>query len=75
MRLDGMEEWVRKRIISSFGCLYNGASVFRARLHPAIATNPYFQFHARAEQSGAFEFSWYDTQNLTFANRATITVT
>jgi predicted secreted protein len=74
MRLDGMEEWVRRRIIATFGCTYNGSSVFRARLYPAMATNPYFQFYARAENSGLFNFSWYDTQDITFTNKAVITV-
>ena len=74
MRLDGMEEWVRKRIISRFDCLYNGNSVFRARLYPAVATNPYFQFYARVEKSGIFSFSWYDIIDKTFSNQAAITV-
>lgn len=74
LRLDGMEEWVRKRIISQFGCVYNGVSVFRARLYPAVATNPYFLFHARAEESGVFDFNWYDIIDMTFTNRAAITV-
>ena len=75
LRLGAGEEWVRQRIISRFRCAYRGAELFRARLYPAIATNPYFQFHARAEASGAFEFDWYDTLDLTFTDRAEITVT
>lgn len=74
MRLDGQDEWVRQRIISRFDCLYNGATVFRARLHPAVATNPYFLFYARAEASGAFDFSWYDIIDATYVNRAPIVV-
>lgn len=75
LRLGAGEEWVRQRIISRFRCAYRGVGLFRARLYPAIATNPYFQFHARAEASGAFEFDWYDTLDLTFTDRAEITVT
>ena len=71
MRLDGMEEWVRKRILSRFECSYNGAMVFRARLYTAIATNPYFQFYARAQESGTFTFNWYDTNtDTTYTNSA-----
>lgn len=74
LRLGAGEEWVRQRIISRFTCTFAGGELFRARLYPAIATNPYFLFHARAERSGAFEFDWYDTLDLTFTNRAEITV-
>ena len=74
LRLDGLEEWIRKRIISQFECTYNGVSVFRARLYPAIATNPYFQFYARAERSGSFDFIWYDMTDMTFRDRAPILV-
>ena len=74
LRLDATEEWVRQRIISRFACSFGGADLFRVRLHPAVATNPYFLFYARAERSGSFEFDWYDTADLTFTNRAAITV-
>lgn len=75
LRLDAGDEWVRQRIISRFGVVYNGAEIFRARIYPAVATNPYFSLWARAEESGVFEFSWYDTLDLTFTDRAEITVT
>lgn len=74
LRLGSGEEWVRQRIISRFMCAYRGAGLFRARLYPAVSTNPYFSFYARATASGAFEFDWYDTLDLTFTNRAEITV-
>jgi predicted secreted protein len=74
LRFGSAEEWVRQRIISRFTCVYGGVDLFRARLYPAIATNPYFQFYARASVSGALEFDWYDTLDLTFTNRAEITV-
>ncbi len=74
LRLDSTDEWVRKRIISSFDCKYQGASVFRARLYPAIATNPYFLFHARAQDSGIFDFVWYDMIDMTFKSQAKITI-
>lgn len=74
LRLDPFEEWVRQRIVSRFSCAKDGAEVFRARLYPAVATNPYFQFFARVESSGTFDFDWYDTHDLTFVNSASITV-
>src|SRR5262245_1932830 len=56
MRRDPYKGWVDQRIISRFGCTYRGVEFFRTRLYPAIATNPYFSFFARAEQNGLFEF-------------------
>lgn len=74
MRENENEEWIRKRIISRFGCTYGGEEIFRARLYPAVATNPYFSFFARADESGPFDFSWYDMKDMTFTDRAEIVV-
>lgn len=75
LRYDAFQDWVRQRIISRFGCTYDGSEVFRVRLYPAVATNPYFLFYARAGKSGDFDFSWYDTTDKTYTNRASIQVT
>jgi sulfur-oxidizing protein SoxZ len=74
LRVDPTEEWIRERIISNFTCRYNGVEIFKARPYAAIATNPYFAFYARAAESGSFDFSWYDTQGLTFTSQAKIDV-
>lgn len=74
LRLDEFEDWVRQRIISRFSCSFNGRPLFRARLYPAVSANPFFQFYARAQESGTFEFDWYDTQDETFRNQAQLTV-
>lgn len=74
LRFDPFQEWVRQRIISRFVCTYAGRDLFRARLYPAVSTNPYFQFFARADATGAFDFEWYDMTQHTYTNRAAITV-
>lgn len=74
LRLDEFDNWVRQRIVSRFACTFNGAPLFRARLYPAVSANPFFEFHARAQESGVFDFEWYDTQDMTFTNRAVMTV-
>ena len=74
LRLDEFDDWVRQRIISRFSCSFNGRPLFRARLYPAVSANPFFQFYARAQESGVFEFEWYDTQDMTFTNKAAVTV-
>lgn len=74
LRPDATDAWIRQRIVSRFQCAFNGTPLFRARLQPAMATNPYFGFHARVLESGTFDFDWYDTFDLTFAARAPIAV-
>ncbi|MBM9595487.1 thiosulfate oxidation carrier protein SoxY [Roseitranquillus sediminis] len=74
MRLNSTQEWIRKRIISRFGCTYGGEEIFKARLYPAVATNPYFSFYARAEESGPVFFSWYDMTDYTYEDQAVISV-
>ena len=74
LRLDELDNWVRQRIISRFSCSFNGQPLFRARLYPAVSANPFFQFHARAQASGVFDFEWYDTQDLTFTAQTRIQV-
>jgi thiosulfate oxidation carrier complex protein SoxZ len=75
MRRDATKGWIDQRIISRFGCTFGGVEFFRARLYPAVSTNPYFSFFAKPEQSGLFQFSWYDILDLTFTNQAGIIVT
>ncbi len=74
LRLNELDDWVRQRIISSFSCSYGGESLFRARLYPSVAANPFFEFHCRATHDAALDFAWYDTQDLTFVNQARLTV-
>ena len=74
LRLNAADEWIRQRIVSRFRCAFAGRPLFRARLYPAVASNPYFHFHARVLESGVFDFDWYDTLDMTFADRAVIEV-
>ena len=61
-RLDNTGREIARHIIESFVCTYNGREIFSARLHPAVSTNPFFTFHARATHSGEFTFTWKDDQ-------------
>src|ERR1700758_2552030 len=51
---------IPRKIINKFVCEFNGKPVFAASLEPAIAANPYMQFHAKVEESGTFKFTWTD---------------
>ena len=63
------------KIINKFACEFNGKPVFTANLEPAIAANPYLQFHAKVEESGTFKFSWTDDDGTVTTAEETITVT
>jgi sulfur-oxidizing protein SoxZ len=45
-------------LLRSFSCALNGQTIFRARLHAAMAANPYIAFHLRVQRSGTLVFQW-----------------
>lgn len=49
---------IPRNIITDFSCSYNGAQVFSARLHPAIAANPFLVFSLLALDSGTLTCKW-----------------
>ena len=59
-RLDADGRKVPKNVIRSLVCRYDGVEVFRAKLSPGIAANPYLQFPIVARESGELEFTWVD---------------
>ena len=61
-RLGNTGKEIPRHIVESFDCTYNGREIFRAKLHPAVSTNPFFTFYAVAAESGDFVFTWTDDQ-------------
>ena len=59
-RLDNTGQPIPRHIVESFVCTYDGKEVFRAKLHPAVSSNPYFAFHLVATHSGDLAFIWTD---------------
>ncbi|MEO8158942.1 MAG: thiosulfate oxidation carrier complex protein SoxZ [Betaproteobacteria bacterium] len=59
-RLDNTGKPIARHIVESFDCAYNGREIFRAKLHPAVSTNPFFTFYAVADESGELVFTWRD---------------
>ena len=59
-RLDADGKKVPKNVIRSLVCRYNGVEVFRAKMSPGIAANPYLQFPIVATDNGELEFTWVD---------------
>ena len=64
---------IPRDIIDTFVCTYNGEEVFRAKLAPAIAANPFVAFHTIATESGKIEFKW--TGDNGFAATETVSIT
>jgi len=59
-RYDNVGKTIPRHIATDFRCHYNGREVFRATLHPAVSTNPYFVFYVVAQETGKLEFDWAD---------------
>ena len=74
-RLNNVGKPIPRHIVESFTCRYDGREVFRAKLHPAVSTNPYFLFYAVATQSGELTFTWTDDQGNVATHVARIEVT
>ncbi len=66
---------VPRHIINRFECIYDGATIFAAELHPAIAANPFIAFKTVATRSGELLFRWTEDTGEVREERATITVT
>lgn len=49
---------VPRHIVQEFVCRYQGRDVFRARLGPGVAANPFLEFGLRAAESGPVVFIW-----------------
>ena len=65
---------IPRDIIRNLRCDYDGETVFTAELHPAIAANPFFVFHLRADRSGEIALVWTDEEGREFRKTGQITV-
>jgi len=73
-RKDSNGNVIPRQIINRFTCEFNGQSVLDVELHPAISTNPYFEFEAIVPESGEFKFTWYDDNGSVYETAEAITV-
>jgi sulfur-oxidizing protein SoxZ len=74
-RVDDDGKPVPRKILRHFVCTYNGVEVIASDWHPAVASNPYLAFFARADQSGTIAFAWTDDDGTATYESATIQVT
>ena len=74
-RVDELGRKIRRHIINSFICTYNGNEIFRATLHPAVAANPYLAFYFVANDSGEIVCTWTDDRGGVVTEKANLVVT
>ena len=60
LRIDRHGRAVPRRIINRFTCALDDQTIIDIEIQPAISADPYFEFDAKADQSGRCDFAWYD---------------
>lgn len=65
---------VPRQIINRFSCDLNGVNVIDVALDTAISANPYFEFQARIDAAGIFNFTWYDDDSAVYSETAQIAI-
>lgn len=65
---------IARHIVERFTCRLDGALVFEATLHPAVAANPYLAFELTAERGGRLDFEWIDDRGAVFTAEAELRV-
>jgi sulfur-oxidizing protein SoxZ len=65
---------IARDIIETFAVTYGGVEIFRAKLYPGIAANPYFQFTTVAGETGELVFTWTDMKGTVTRETRTLTV-
>ncbi|WP_306154488.1 thiosulfate oxidation carrier complex protein SoxZ [Roseovarius sp. MMSF_3281] len=73
-RKDSDGNVIPRSIINRFTCEYNGAMVVDVEMHPAISTNPYFEFEATIPEAGDFQFTWYDDDGSVYEETKSVKV-
>ena len=51
---------IPRQIINKFECSFNDSPVFSCDIGSAVASNPFFEFRVKVNESGVFKFTWTD---------------
>lgn len=73
-RRDDDGNTIPRSIINRFVCDFNGVNVIDVTIEPSISSNPYFQFEAVVNETGTFNFTWYDDDGSVYEETADIAV-
>ena len=66
---------IPRNIIEDFAATWNGREIFRMKMSPAIAANPFVSFTAVASESGTIGFRWSGDEGFVAEHQLSITVT
>ena len=66
---------IPRNIVEDFSATWNGREIFRMKMSPAIAANPFVSFAAVASESGTIVFRWSGDEGFRADHTAAITVT
>jgi len=66
---------IPRNIIEHFTATWNGVEIFRLKMSPAVAANPYVSFFAVAKESGTIRFQWTGDRNFLAEGSVMVTVT
>jgi sulfur-oxidizing protein SoxZ len=66
---------IPRNIIQDFSATWNGREIFRMKMSPAIAANPFVSFSAVARESGTIAFRWSGDEGFAAEHQVAITVT
>ena len=66
---------IPRNIIEDFSVAWNGREIFRMKMSPAIAANPFVSFSAVANESGTIAFRWSGDEGFLAEHQVAITVT
>ena len=66
---------IPRNIIEDFSVAWNGREIFRMKMSPAIAANPFVAFAAIATESGTIAFRWSGDEGFVAEHKVAITVT
>ena len=67
-------QFVPRLILNSFVARFNGEEVFRMKLQPGIAANPFISFFMRVPGPGELELTWTEDSGETAIERAKLEV-
>lgn len=73
-RPDGQGRVLPRDIVRRVEARLDGAFVFAADLHPAIAANPYLAFPLKAERSGTLVIAWRGDNGFAHSESVAFTV-
>jgi sulfur-oxidizing protein SoxZ len=66
---------IPRNIIEDFTATWNGREIFRMKMSPAIAANPFVSFTVVATESGTIAFRWSGDEGFVAEHQVSITVT